>query len=163
MGRQGPAEGERIVAYGMEVCRTSMFLNKPQAAEATRVADRPAAVGPSQPRGRPGPSGPAAPSGRPDATSAEGRCPLWRPSGPGRSDLRGSSRAAGDGRTPEVKAALITKDEAAGLVAVSARTLDRLVSRGEFPPPIRLGGMRRWNRADLERWIADGCKPVRRA
>ena len=93
---------------------------------------------------------------------ADGRRPVWRPSRSGRCGAGRESATAVDGRKPASEVLLITKHEAAGLMAVSARTLDRLVSRGEFPAPIRLGGMRRWNRADLEQWIADGCKPVRR-
>ena len=56
---------------------------------------------------------------------------------------------------------LITKGQAAELVGISTRTLDRLVATGRFPPPIRLGGSRRWNRRALVRWIDAGCKAVR--
>ena len=57
----------------------------------------------------------------------------------------------------------VTKPEAAEMIGVSVRTLERLVATGRFPPPVRFGRQRRWVRKVLARWIEGGCKPVRRA
>jgi len=57
----------------------------------------------------------------------------------------------------------VTKPEAAELIGVSVRTLERLVATGRFPPPVRFGRQRRWVRKTLIRWIEGGCRPVRRA
>ena len=57
----------------------------------------------------------------------------------------------------------VTKPKAAEMIGVSVRTLERLVSKGQFPPPLRFGRRRRWVRTALVRWIEGGCKPVRRA
>jgi predicted DNA-binding transcriptional regulator AlpA len=55
---------------------------------------------------------------------------------------------------------LIDKVEAARLTALSPRTVDRFVSCGKFPPPLRVGGRRLWNRQALIEWVNDGCKPL---
>jgi excisionase family DNA binding protein len=49
----------------------------------------------------------------------------------------------------------------AALLSSSRRTVERLVARGEMPAPVKLGRLRRWNRADVEEWIRDGCGRVR--
>lgn len=52
---------------------------------------------------------------------------------------------------------MITVGQVAAMLACSAKTVYRLTDRGAIPKPIRLGGMLRWRRADIEQWIADGC------
>ena len=52
---------------------------------------------------------------------------------------------------------LIDKHQAARMMSVSARTWDRLVSRGDAPAGIKLGNLRRWDAQDLAQWIASGC------
>ena len=52
---------------------------------------------------------------------------------------------------------LVCKAQAARLTGTSARSVDRLVSCGGSPPPVRLGGRVLWNRNALERWVAAGC------
>ena len=52
---------------------------------------------------------------------------------------------------------LVGKQEAARLTGISPRSLDRLVSIGNFLPPTRLGGRVLWNRKALEQWVAAGC------
>lgn len=52
---------------------------------------------------------------------------------------------------------LLTADETAQLVAVSTRTLWRLLSAGKFPRPVRVGGSTRWRRAEVEKWVCEGC------
>ena len=49
----------------------------------------------------------------------------------------------------------------AALLGCSPRHIARLAGSNKMPDPIKLGALTRWRRADLERWIADGCKPVR--
>lgn len=52
-------------------------------------------------------------------------------------------------------ALLLTDRQAAALAGVGRRTLWALVSKGEFPPPVRLPGARatRWRRADVVAWV----------
>jgi excisionase family DNA binding protein len=45
----------------------------------------------------------------------------------------------------------------------SPRHVYRLADGGKMPPPVKLGALIRWRRADLDAWLADGCKPVRSA
>lgn len=52
---------------------------------------------------------------------------------------------------------LVGKGEAARLTGVSTRSVDRLVSSGRFPAPVRLGGRVLWNRRGLVEWVAAGC------
>lgn len=54
-------------------------------------------------------------------------------------------------------ALLITANEAAALAGIGVRTWHRLTSSGQNPAPIRLGGAVRWDRAELEAWIAARC------
>jgi predicted DNA-binding transcriptional regulator AlpA len=58
-------------------------------------------------------------------------------------------------------AALIDKPAAAALLGVSPRHIDRLRGRRAMPPPVRLGRLVRWSRAELIDWIAAGCPTVR--
>lgn len=55
---------------------------------------------------------------------------------------------------------LIPADKVAELLAISKRTLWRLLSAGKLPEPIRLGSVVRWNREEIEQWIGDGCPPL---
>ena len=52
---------------------------------------------------------------------------------------------------------LIGKEHVARMTSLSVRTIERLVSTGQFPRPVRLGRRRLWDRQKLEQWIADGC------
>ncbi|MBX3412419.1 MAG: helix-turn-helix domain-containing protein [Pirellulales bacterium] len=52
---------------------------------------------------------------------------------------------------------MITVDELATILGLSKRTIWRLLSAGEIPKPIRLGGSTRWVLAEIEAWIAAGC------
>ncbi|MDC0200934.1 hypothetical protein OAK04_00945 [Verrucomicrobia bacterium] len=45
---------------------------------------------------------------------------------------------------PKESYQLISKKEAASLLSISTRTLDRLVSSGNFPNPIKVGGSSRF-------------------
>ena len=60
--------------------------------------------------------------------------------------------------------ALLTVRQVAAMLGCSARHVYRLSDRGAMPRPAKLGDVLvRWSRADIESWIADGCKPVRAA
>jgi len=56
--------------------------------------------------------------------------------------------------------ALITADEVARQLSCSPRHVRRLSDRGAMPTPVRLGGLVRWERNAIERWIAAGCPAV---
>jgi excisionase family DNA binding protein len=58
-------------------------------------------------------------------------------------------------------AALVDVRAVAALLDCSARHVYRLSDAGRMPPPVRLGSLVRWRRADVEDWIADGCRPCR--
>lgn len=69
-----------------------------------------------------------------------------------------------DGLTPEItdtatelSPLLIDVAEAARLTGLSPRTVWRYASSGRFPSPLRVGGRRLWNRAELIRWVNSGC------
>lgn len=49
----------------------------------------------------------------------------------------------------------------AALLNCSVRHVYRLADGGRMPAPLKLGALVRWNKAALEEWIADGCKPIR--
>ncbi len=63
------------------------------------------------------------------------------------------------GREP----ALLVGPEAAGqMLGCSPRHIRRICDAGQMPPPVKLGSkLIRWSRAEIENWIADGCRPVR--
>jgi len=56
---------------------------------------------------------------------------------------------------------LVNARELAKVLAVSERTLYRLKSTGELPPPVVLGGSVRWRLSEIRQWISRGCpRPV---
>lgn len=55
------------------------------------------------------------------------------------------------------KAILITVRDAAQLLSISVRSLQRLVDGGKCPAPVRVGGRVLHDRQKIERWVADGC------
>jgi excisionase family DNA binding protein len=64
------------------------------------------------------------------------------------------------GSTPP---ALLDVQAVAALLDCSTRHVRRLADGGKMPPPIKLGALLRWRRADLDVWLAGGCRPLRRA
>jgi excisionase family DNA binding protein len=58
---------------------------------------------------------------------------------------------------------LLTIKGVAELLQVSTRHIHRLADGGNMPAPLRLGGARRWDVTELERWVADGCPPKPKA
>ena len=43
----------------------------------------------------------------------------------------------------------------------SPRHVYRLADAGRMPSPLRLASLVRWDLEEIDRWIADGCPPVR--
>jgi excisionase family DNA binding protein len=43
----------------------------------------------------------------------------------------------------------------------SPRHVYRLCDAGRMPAPRKLGSLVRWDLEEIDRWIADGCRPVR--
>ena len=46
------------------------------------------------------------------------------------------------------------------LTGRSRRSIANDVALGRMPAPVKIGRSLRWRLADLESWIAAGCKPV---
>jgi predicted DNA-binding transcriptional regulator AlpA len=46
-----------------------------------------------------------------------------------------------------------TRRELQSLLKVCGRTIDRLVARGKFPAPIRVGRSRRWRDGDVRSFM----------
>ena len=57
----------------------------------------------------------------------------------------------------QTKQFLITANELSKLLAISERTLWRLVAGGEVLKPLRIGGSTRWKLTQVEQWIENGC------
>jgi predicted DNA-binding transcriptional regulator AlpA len=57
--------------------------------------------------------------------------------------------------------ALMSVDDVAMEIGCCGRSVRRWVDSGRMPKPIRLGSLMRWQRAVIEKWIADGCPNVR--
>lgn len=73
------------------------------------------------------------------------------------------SPEAPDGTGSQCPSLLPARD-LARMLAVSTRTLWRLLDAGKLIQPIRLGGSVRWRREEVEAWIRAGCpeqKPER--
>jgi predicted DNA-binding transcriptional regulator AlpA len=53
---------------------------------------------------------------------------------------------------------LVRERHLPNLVGMSRAQVRRLMAKGRFPIPIRLGRhCVAWRRSDIERWVADGC------
>jgi excisionase family DNA binding protein len=53
-------------------------------------------------------------------------------------------------------------EELAAYCNCSPRHINRMRDGNLMPQPIRLGRLIRWRREDIEKWVAQGCKPVRK-
>lgn len=49
---------------------------------------------------------------------------------------------------------LLTAEQLAELLQVSARTLRRLELSGAIPPAISIDGIKRWRRSTIDRWLS---------
>lgn len=45
---------------------------------------------------------------------------------------------------------------------MSVRSVYRFADAGLMPWGVKVGALRRWDMDEIERWIADGCKPMRK-
>ena len=54
-------------------------------------------------------------------------------------------------------ATLLTVRQVAEILNCSVRTVWRLSDAGRIPPPVRLGGLVRWQQAAIDKWLAEGC------
>jgi excisionase family DNA binding protein len=45
----------------------------------------------------------------------------------------------------------------------SQRHVYRLSDAGKMPAPVKVGALIRWRSAEIQTWIAGGCRPVRTA
>ena len=67
---------------------------------------------------------------------------------------------APESRNPSSSERLVAVDEVAGKLAVSTRSVWRLVSARKIVLPIKVGGATRWRESELIRWMAAGCPPL---
>lgn len=60
---------------------------------------------------------------------------------------------------PAAPSLLIDVNEVAALVKFSPRTVTRYDAQGLMPKGRKLGNLVRWSKAEIEKWVADGCPP----
>ena len=56
---------------------------------------------------------------------------------------------------PVIQRELLTIDDVAKLVRTGARTIRRWRREGKLPPALHFGGLVRWRKPDIERWIEE--------
>lgn len=72
--------------------------------------------------------------------------------------LRASQNAKfGAEKLPEDQGLLIDYTEAAKLLKVSQKTVNRMHTTGKMPPPIRIRSALRWSLEVLKKWVEAGC------
>jgi excisionase family DNA binding protein len=54
---------------------------------------------------------------------------------------------------PQKDSSLLTLPHAAETLAISKRTLERLIAKGSFPPPVKIGRASRVPREDIARFL----------
>ncbi|MEN6384828.1 MAG: helix-turn-helix domain-containing protein [Phycisphaerales bacterium] len=74
----------------------------------------------------------------------------------------GQPADAGQQTVTAKTAVFISIDDVANMLDCSTRHVRRLADWGRIPKPVKLGAMLRWVKADLEKWVADGC-PTRKS
>lgn len=73
-----------------------------------------------------------------------------------------AERIGGPSPQPAVDAELLDLRAVAVLLGgCSTRHVIRLSDAGRMPPPIKLGALLRWRKADILEWISAGCPPTR--
>ena len=65
--------------------------------------------------------------------------------------------------SPIEKVRLLDVHAVAQFLSCSARHVYRLADSGQMPRPRKLGALVRWDRLELEKWLADGCPNCRKA
>lgn len=63
--------------------------------------------------------------------------------------------------SPPAPPALLDVGQTAAMLGCSERHVYRLSDSGRMPRPVKLGRLIRWNRAELEQWMAAGCPSCR--
>lgn len=61
---------------------------------------------------------------------------------------------------PAVIPAVLDVNAVAEICTCSSRHIYRMEAAGLMPGRLKLGALVRWSRAEIDKWIADGCKPV---
>jgi excisionase family DNA binding protein len=56
----------------------------------------------------------------------------------------------------------LTVADVATVLGCSRKHVYTMTDAGRMPAPIRIGRLVRWDREVIQRWIQDGCPPVRR-
>jgi excisionase family DNA binding protein len=59
--------------------------------------------------------------------------------------------------TQAARSPFLEVGELAEMLGCSCRTVYRRADAGLIPPGVKLGGHRRWNRAQIHQWISAGC------
>jgi len=62
---------------------------------------------------------------------------------------------------PAEEVRLLDVNAVARFLSCSARHIYRLADSGRMPRPQKLGALVRWDRIELEKWLADGCRECR--
>ena len=62
---------------------------------------------------------------------------------------------------PPEEVRLLDVNAVAQLLSCSTRHVYRLADSGQMPRPRKLGALVRWDRNDLEKWLADDCPTCR--
>ena len=65
--------------------------------------------------------------------------------------------------TAPVERWMLDVEEFARFCKCSTRHIYRMSDSGRCPKPVKLGNLSRWNRAEVEAWLADGCPSCRTA
>lgn len=65
-----------------------------------------------------------------------------------------------DRAQPRDRAEVLDVKAVADLLTCSTRHVFRMARYGQMPPPIKLGSLARWRRAEIDKWLADGCPRV---
>lgn len=58
---------------------------------------------------------------------------------------------------------MVSANWVAKALGCSVRHVLRMADGGLMPAPVKLGRLSRWNRKELEQWMADGCPAIRRS
>lgn len=87
------------------------------------------------------------------AHTHSGECCGGLPSNPGNRRKSDARQVTGVRSGSLASEQLMTVDEAAATLAVSRRTLYRLIAAGDFPAPLRVGGARRVAASDLVEFL----------
>jgi len=62
---------------------------------------------------------------------------------------------------PVEEVRLLDVNAVARFLSCSTRHVYRLADSGRMPRPQKLGALVRWDRVELEKWLADGCPTCR--